>query len=105
MREFFYGLIGIVVACALVVVVANVLAVPITDNLAKIEQAQADQRREQTAQVVAQEAAHTERLQTFALTLTGLVVIAKSPDALLILLILGLYGAAGYALWRTRARG
>ena len=105
MSEFFYGLIVVIVAVAVVVVAGQVLAVPITGNLAAVEQAQAAQEQARVAQVEAKEAGHTERLQTFALTLTGLVVIAKSPDALLILLVVGLYGAAGYALWRTRARG
>jgi len=105
MSNFFYGLLAIIIAVAVIVAVGQVVAVPITGNLAAAEQARALAERERVAQVQAQEAGHTERMQTFALTLTGLIVIAKSPDALLLLLVLGLYGAAGYALWHTRARG
>jgi len=102
-----FVVIAIVMAVAYVAITGGVGS--ITDNVARIEQAKAVQvqahEEGKTERTEIAEAAHTERFQTFALTITGLAVIAKSPDALLILLLIGLYGAAGYALWRTRARG
>jgi hypothetical protein len=108
MDNWLYGLIAIIIAVAVVVVVGQVLAVPLTSNLAQVEQARAAVAQANADREQAQQEGHTERLQTFALALTGLVVIAKSPDTALFLLALLPWGAIGVVLvyvWHNRARG